>query len=107
MELTISMAIMEVTVSVAIMQLEVSAALKQVPVFAANMWVTIFTLIMQMRVSLAIMQVVFSALDYAHDSFYCNYTGDSCNPFIWQPLFIKLNRKHLKALYQVCISPLL
>ena len=30
-----------------------------------------------MRVSVAIMQVVFSAVDYVHDSFYCNYTGDS------------------------------
>ena len=32
---------------------------------------------MQMGVSVAIMQVVFSAVDYAHESFYCNYTGDS------------------------------
>ena len=23
------------------------------------------------------MQVVFSVVDYAHDSFYCNYAGDS------------------------------
>ena len=30
-----------------------------------------------MRVSVAIMQVVFSAVDYAHDSFYCNYAGGS------------------------------
>ena len=30
-----------------------------------------------MGVSAAIMQVVFSAMDYAHDSFYCNYAGGS------------------------------
>ena len=59
---------MQVTVSVAVMQLEVSEA---------NMWVTIFIVIMQTEVSVAIMQVVFSAVDYAHDSFYCNYAGDS------------------------------
>ena len=32
---------------------------------------------MQMGVSVAIMQVVFSAVDYAHESVYCNYAGDS------------------------------
>ena len=37
----------------------------------------IFTLIMQMGVSVAIMQVVFSALHYVHDCFYCNYVGES------------------------------
>ena len=58
---------MQVTVSVAIMQLDVSAA---------NKWVTIFIVIMQMGVSAAIMQVVFSAVHYAHDCFYCNYAGD-------------------------------
>ena len=41
------------------------------------MWVTFFIVIMQMGVPFAIMQVVFSAVDYAHDSFYCNYAGDS------------------------------
>ena len=41
------------------------------------MWVTIFIVIIHMEVSAAIMQVVFSAVDYAHDSFYCNYAGDS------------------------------
>ena len=30
-----------------------------------------------MGVSVAIMQVVFSAVDYAHGSFCCNYAGDS------------------------------
>ena len=49
----------------------------QVTVSAANMWVTIFILIMQMGVSVAIMQVVLSAVEYAHNSFYCNYAGDS------------------------------
>ena len=42
---------------------------------AANMWVTIFVLIMQKGVSVAIMHVVFSAVHYAHDCFYCNYAG--------------------------------
>ena len=51
---------------------EVSAALRQVTISAENMWVTIFIVIMQMGVPVAIMQVVFSAVDYAHDSFYCN-----------------------------------
>ena len=49
----------------------------QLEVSAGNMWVTIFIVVMQMGVSVAIMQVVFSAVDYAHDSFYCKYAGDS------------------------------
>ena len=49
----------------------------QVTVSTANMWVTIFIVIMQMRVPVAIMQVVFSAVQYAHDCFYCNYAGQS------------------------------
>ena len=61
-------AIMQVTVSVAFMHLDVSAA---------NMWVTIFIVIMQMGVSVAIMHVVFSAVDYAHGRFYCNYAGET------------------------------
>ena len=65
----LSVGIMQVTVSVAIMQLEVSAALMQVTVSAANMLV--------MGVYVAIMQMVLSAVDYAHDSLYCNYEGDS------------------------------
>ena len=73
----LSVAIMQVTVSVTIMQLEVSAALMQVTVSAAYTWVTIFIVITLMGASVAIMQVVFSAVDYAHDSFYCNYAGDS------------------------------
>ena len=89
----LSVAIMHVTVSVAIMPLEVFAALMQMTVSAANTWVTIFFVVfMQMGVSITIMQVVFSAVDYAHDSFYCNYAVDSffiamlvavlCNTFI-------------------------
>ena len=77
MFVNVSVAIMQVTVSVAIMQLEVSAALMQVTVSATNMCMTTFIVIMQMGVSVAIMQVVFSAVDYAHDSLYCNYAGDS------------------------------
>ena len=69
----------------------------------------------QMRVFVAIMQVGFSAVHYVHDCLYCNYTGDSFfysyvgDSFFssWQPVFIKLTRKHLKPLYKVCISPLL
>ena len=41
------------------------------------MWVRIFVVIMQMEVSVAIVQVVFAAMHYAHDCFYCNYAGDS------------------------------
>ena len=51
----------------------------QVTVSAANMWLTVFVVIMQIGVSVAIMQVVFSAVHYAHDCFYCNYAGE---PFI-------------------------
>ena len=71
------LAIMQVTVSVAIMQLEIFAAHTQVIVSAANRWVAIFVVIMQMEVSVAILQVVFSAVNYAHDCFYCNYAGKS------------------------------
>ena len=46
-------------------------------VSAANMWVTIFVVMMQMGVPVAIMQVVFSAVHYAYDCFYCNYAGKS------------------------------
>ena len=49
----------------------------QMTVSAANMWVTYFVVIMQTGVSVAIMQVVFSAVHYAHDCFYCNYAGES------------------------------
>ena len=41
------------------------------------MWLTIFVVIMQMGVSVAIMQVVFPAVDYAHDFFYCDDAGES------------------------------
>ena len=73
----LSVANMQVTVSVAIIELELSAAPMQMTVSAANIWVTTFIVIMQMRVSVAIMQVIFSAVDYAHDRFHCNYAGDS------------------------------
>ena len=49
----------------------------QVTASAAKMWVTIFVVIMQMGVSVAIMQVVFSAVHYALDCFFCNYAGES------------------------------
>ena len=68
---------MLVNLSVAIMQLEVFAAHMQVTVSAANMWVTIFVVVMQMEVSFPIIQVVFSAVHYGHDCFYCNCAGDS------------------------------
>ena len=47
----------------------------QMTVAAANMWVTIFIIVMLVGDSVAIMQVVFSAVHYAHDCFYCNYAG--------------------------------
>ena len=70
-----SVAIKQVTLSVEIMQLEVSGAHMQVTVSAANMQMTTFVVIMQMRVSVGIMQVVFSAVHYAHECFYCKYVG--------------------------------
>ena len=73
----LSVPIMQVTVSVAVMQLEVSAAHMQVTVSAANMWATIFIVMTQMGASVAIMQVIFSAVHYAHDPVYCNYTCDT------------------------------
>ena len=86
--------------------------------FAANMWRVIFIEIMQVGISVAIMQEVFSAKHYAHDYFYCNYAYDCflCShvcefqvatlySFLRYPFFIKLIRKHLKALCQVSISP--
>ena len=104
-------AITQVTVSVAIMWLEVSAA---------NMWMTICWLeMMLVGISVAIMQVVFSAVHYAHDYFYCDSAGDCfccsyvcdsfkyqlCIPFTnWYLFFIKLNRKHQKE--EVIISNL-
>ena len=73
----IYVAIMQVTVSVVFMHLDVSAAIMQMTVSTANIWVTIFIVIMQMGASVAIMHVVFSAVDYADDRFYCNYAGDT------------------------------
>ena len=63
----------QVIVCVAIIQLEVSATFMQVKASAANMWVANFIHIMHVAVSVAIiMQVVFSAMHYAHDYFYCS-----------------------------------
>ena len=72
-----SVAIKQVTNSAAIMHLDVFKAHMQVTISAAKMWLTIFVVIMQTGVSVAIMQVVFSAVHYAHDCFYCNYAGKS------------------------------
>ena len=36
-----------------------------------------FIVIMRVGVSVTVMQVVFSAVRYAHDCFYCNYAGES------------------------------
>ena len=44
--------------------------------FCSNVRVTIFLELYRCE-PVAIMQVVFSVVDYAHDSFYCNYAGDS------------------------------
>ena len=86
------------------------------------MWEKNFIVIMQVRVSALIMQVVFCTVHYVHDCFYCNFAGDCfCYNYagdsfrqrfyipFWncRPLFIKLTKKHLQALYQVCILPLL
>ena len=93
-------AVMKVAVSDPIKQLEVSAAPRQVTVSAANMWVPIFIEILKVGVSVAIMQV-FSAVHYPHDYFYRNYAG-AC----FRCSHVCDSKKHLKALYQVCISPL-
>ena len=58
------------------MWLEVFVVLMQVRVSAGNMWVTIFMVIMQVGASVRIMHVLFSAVYYAHDCFYCNYAGN-------------------------------
>ena len=41
------------------------------------MWVTIFIAIMQIGVSVAIIQVIFSAVYYAQNCFYCIYAYNS------------------------------
>ena len=91
MLMDLSVAIMQAVVSVAIMQLG-SAAHMQVTVPVANMWVTIFIVIMQVTLSFIPMQVTVSSNNFIFLSLSDN-------------LFIKLTRKYLKALYQVCISP--
>ena len=73
----LSVAIKQGTVSVGIMQLDIFGTHMQVTVSAAKLWLTIFVVIMRMGVSVAFMQVVFSAMHYAHDCFYCNYAGKS------------------------------
>ena len=48
----------------------------QVEVPVTNMWGKLFVVIMQVGVSVTVMQVVFSAVHYAHDCFYCTYTSE-------------------------------
>ena len=67
---------MPVVLSSTIILVDLFVAFMQVKVSAANMWVTIFLEIMHVGVSVAMMQVIFSAVYYAHDYFYCNYAGD-------------------------------
>ena len=76
MLVVLSATFMLVDLFVAIMQGTVSAAFMQGKVSATNMWVTIFIEIMHMGVSVAVMQMIFTAVHYAHDYFYCNYAGD-------------------------------
>ena len=83
----------------------------------ANMRVTLFVLIMQVEVSVAIMQVAFSAVHYSHDCFYlimpvtvsviAKFQVTVLYSFIQHLCFVKLTANYLKAIYQVCISPLL
>ena len=42
----------------------------------------VFIVIMQMGVFVGILWVVFSAVDYAQDSFYCNYDGIFLNSYV-------------------------
>ena len=67
---------MSVVLSSTIMLVDLFVAFMQVKVSAANMWVTMIFEIMHVGVSVVIVQVVFSAVHYAHDYFYCNYAGD-------------------------------
>ena len=67
---------MSVVLSSTIMLVDFFVAFMQVKVSAANMWVTMIFEIMHVGVSVVIVQVVFSAVHYAHDYFYCNYAGD-------------------------------
>ena len=67
---------MSVVLSSTIMLVDLFVAFMQLKVSGANMWVTIFFEIMHVGVSVAIMQVVFAAVHYAHDYFYCNDAGD-------------------------------
>ena len=62
--------------SATVMLVDHFVAIMQVKVSAANIWATTFIEIIHVTVSVAIMRVVFSAVPYAHDYFYCNYTGD-------------------------------
>ena len=48
----------------------------QVAVPVTNMWGKLFIVIMQVGVSVTVMQMIYSAVHFAHDCFYCNYTGD-------------------------------
>ena len=67
---------MSVVLSSTIMLVDFFVAFMQVKVSAANMWVTMIFEIMHVGVSVVIVQVVFSAVHYAHDYFYCNYAGN-------------------------------
>ena len=74
----------EVALFVTGMLVDLSVAIKQVTVSAGKMWLTIFIVITQTGVSVAIMQVVFSAVhyaqvycNYAEESFFYSYVGDS------------------------------
>ena len=88
MLMNLFVAVRQVTVSIAITQLEVSAAFIQVKVSLANMCVTILIEIMHVGVPVAIMQVVFCALHYADDYFYCIYTGDCfCRSYVYVSQF--------------------
>ena len=72
---------MEVMFSVTVMLVDLSVAIMQVTVSTANMWVTIFIVIMKVGVSVPIMHVIFSAVQYAYDCFYCNY-ADYCYSYV-------------------------
>ena len=91
MQVVLSTTIMLVNLFVPIRQVTVSIAIMELKAFMQHLcrWkflqqicVTIFIEIMYMGVPVAIMLVVFSAVHYAHDYFYCNYTGG----YFW-PIF--------------------
>ena len=116
MQLTLSMAIMQVTTSVAFLQV-----LRWYFLLLVCWWIFLLQLckwlfLLQLRSCKFLQHICSSSFcsKYVDDNFYCNYAAGSlcCNytggtfcsalcTWHWQPLFIKLIRKHLKAFVNI------